>query len=154
MDIMDKILTLQEEMNRKLRSEKNRLEDALKTYKSRSKTINRRDYDIYLDQFERFQSDMDAYTDYVNAKMVKVNQHWEDNRALQQEFRTLYMECIKTANESRLESLESLVRDSLAGVDPTTLPPAARAVLTHSYGGGKHRNTRNRRARRARRTRR
>jgi hypothetical protein len=139
MDRMDRILESQEQMNTSLNSTQTKIQDALDAYKKRSNDEKLRNYDRALTEFERLQRDMNAYTTDINTKMLEVQKNWSENEKIRNHIHQLLIECIKTANESKLESLEGLVRYSLAGIDPATLPLNARTVLTRKYGGGSRR---------------
>ena len=139
MDHMDRILESQEQMNTSLNSTQTKIQGAFDAYKKIPNDAKLRGYDRALTEFERLQRDMNAYTTDINTKMVEVQKNWSENEKIRTHIHQLLIECIKTANESKLESLEGLVRYSLRGIDPATLPPDVSTVLTQKYRGGRRR---------------
>ena len=138
---MDRMLALQEKMNTSLDSVQTKIQGAFDAYKRASNEAKLRDYDRVLTEFERLQRDMNAYTANMNTKMLKMQQNWSKNEKIRTHIDQLLIECIKTANKSKLESMEGLVRYSLMDIDPATLPLNVRTVLTRKYGGSRRRRT-------------
>lgn len=150
-DKYTRILELQDDVSTKILEKKKEINNFFDKFISFPKSDHRRVYDKLIGPIERLVTESNNLTNKIDEFMIRVNEKAQTQKNELNEILEILHNFSVKLNESKIDTLEELARESAAAarINPDELPQRYRSVLKKQYSGGRRRG-RGRRTRRAR----